>query len=67
MLYIGLILSETQILVNLKDCSDIYDFPYFIVVYSSLSKYFFNIATSYLFYIFVSYAFFLRKEKALTI
>lgn len=37
-LFFGLILSETQVLINLKDFSNIYNFPYFILLYFTLSK-----------------------------
>lgn len=49
-LYIGLLLSETQILVNLKTYTSLTYFPYFVLAY-------FLIVTAHLLYTFLAYAF----------
>lgn len=37
MLFVGVLLSETQILVNLRDYSPIFTIPYFTVAYFAVS------------------------------
>lgn len=37
MLFVGVLLSETQILVNLRGYSPIFTFPYFTVAYFAIS------------------------------
>lgn len=59
-LFIGLLLSETQILVNLKTFTSLTYFPYFVLTYSL-------IATSHLLYVFLAYAFAAQRHGAIAL